>query len=234
MTQESGRSPWFYVGCGCLFMIAVGVAGSILLALWARNLQEDMKSADRRAEKAEELLGLDQLPEGYQVGVAMGIPMVLDTVILTDGEAAPDGDVRRPQFRGEHGFLYTRTLKIGGEDRLLDFFEGRTEDDKALEQAGINLRLDERVGRGEVDIAGGKALWVTHRGEVDVLQDSRDGLNTVVMFRCAEKGGRRTAIWWGPDPQPEASADAIDLSGSVGDAARIAEFLAPMRLCTAN
>ncbi len=94
------RSPWFYVGVGCVVIIVLGLAVTALGGFWlfrsAKKLEEELKDPVARAEKVKKILGADELPEGYHALVAFSVPFVMETAILSDQE--PDGSGVVPSY----------------------------------------------------------------------------------------------------------------------------------------
>ncbi|MDY7091365.1 MAG: hypothetical protein SX243_00185 [Acidobacteriota bacterium] len=75
-------------GCGCLMLlVAALVAG---LAFWgvqtAKQTIESLEDPAAQADRARDLLGAEELPEGYHAAIALEIPWVMRMTILSDGE----------------------------------------------------------------------------------------------------------------------------------------------------
>ncbi|MGH9319288.1 MAG: hypothetical protein ACRD21_18235 [Vicinamibacteria bacterium] len=80
MPESKGIPAWAWVGCGCvgalgavpLLVVAVGVWG----VQKASQLAEDMADPDERAENALEVLGANEIPQGYYPLVAFSVPFL--------------------------------------------------------------------------------------------------------------------------------------------------------------
>jgi hypothetical protein len=176
-----------------------------------------------RSSKVLSVLGADSVPEGYYPAVAFSIPFVMDVAMLTDvepeGEGTPDGfNVR--------GFIYTKMLGFGqDEQELRDFFEGRTDDYDVLEDNGINMDIEEALGRGVFDLDEARVMYVAQRGEVDVQDQRAQGLTSLGLIDCPEDERRRIAIWFGPDIEGD------DFTGTAADPEAFQAFLSHFTFC---
>ncbi len=232
MAESKATSPWVWVGCGCVGAIGLIVAGIVVAGLFlrgaARNLEEMMENPIARDEKAAAVLGADSLPEGYHSMVALEVPFIMKMALLSDQEPDEEGEV---DSWDEWGFLYFDFLRLGNQQELLDFFEGREDSAKVLSDNGINFDLDERLARGELSREGDEILWVSHRGSVSVSQGSGSGITTVMLIECPNDKRRRLAAWFGPDPDPNAPPEELVLAGTPADEAALAALMAPMHPC---
>jgi hypothetical protein len=239
-------SPWIWVGCGCalaIFLIAAAIVGVGVLAVRkAQEVAEELSTPEGRERAVLRTLGAERLPEGYYPVVGFGIPFVMDLAILSDLPPAEGASTEDQGFDeggfdeqgfDERGFIYIKILTFGSQQQeLQDFFEGSTDDPRVLRDNNVDLRLDEMVRRGETARDDAEVLWVVHRGEVDALgSSSRDGLVTMILIDCPDDERMRMGIWFGPDPDPDAAPEELDLAGTVGDADAVARMLEPIRPC---
>lgn len=86
-------------GCGCLMLlVATLVAG---VAFWgvqtAKQAIENLEDPTAQAERARELLGAEELPEGYHTAIALEIPWVMRMAILSDGEPPEPPEPQEPE-----------------------------------------------------------------------------------------------------------------------------------------
>jgi hypothetical protein len=155
----------------------------------------------------------------------------MKTAILSD---------RPPDAHGqggfdERGFIYIELLQRDGDrNELRDYFEGRSDDPSVLRDHDIRIDAREVIGRGSLDQPGRKVLWLASRGRVQMSRAARDGLTALTLIECQKSDNRgRLGIWFGPDPDLEASLDELELAGTPADPAAIDAFLAPFSLCPA-
>jgi hypothetical protein len=235
--ESRGTSPWIFIGVGCLLSIFAVVAVVVAIGAWGfsqvRELQRTMEDPGARTELAAEMLATDEIPEGYNAVVALSIPFLMETVVLSDKE--PDENGRIVGF-GERGFIFFKALSIGEQEQeLRDFFEGRTEDSELLEQTtSVRVNAEEFVGRGVIEEDERTLRWVSYRGEISSPGSNQfgEGLTSMVMFECPGKDRVRMGIWFGPDPDPETPAESASLAGSVADEAEIQRFMRPFDVCS--
>lgn len=234
--EHRGTSPWVFVGIGCLaaVVILVVIVGSII---WygvstIREFEATMEDPVARTDLAARMLVTDEIPEGYNAVVALSIPFLMETVVLSDKEPDEDGQI---QGFGERGFVYFKVLSMGDQEQeLRDFFEGRTDDSELLRQSSVRVDAREFVGRGVIEEESRTLRWVSYRGEIGDRGSSQfgEGLTSMVMFECPGSERTRMGIWFGPDPDPDAPADSADLAGSVADEAEIQRFMARFDVCS--
>ncbi len=243
MARDGKTQPWVWVvvGCGGAVLLGFLVIGGLGFMgwRWARTFEQQMEDPDAREAKALEVLGAERIPEGYHAMMAMEVPFAMKMAILTDrppdfegggGDADGSEEDWSEDDLGERGLFYFEMPSWGGErGNLEDFLEGRTDDAEFLRRSSIDLQRGEPIARGEVALPGAeRARYVVQRGTIG---DQGAGLTSTVLVDCAGDERIRLAIWFGPDPQPAAEAVEVDLSGTVGDPARIGEFLGGFRFC---
>jgi hypothetical protein len=236
MEEKKRTSPWIFIGVGCLVSVFLIIAVIIAIGAWGfsqvRELARAMEDPTIRSDMARDMLATDELPDGYNTMVALSIPFLVETVILTDRE--PDEDGRIDRF-GERGFIYVKTLSMGDQEQeLRDFFEGETDDSQLLNQSSIRVNAREFIDRGSIEESGRTLRWVSYRGEVGNRgqNDFGEGLNAMIMFECPGAERVRMGIWFGPDPDPDTPADQTDFTGTVADPAEIQQFVAGFDVCS--
>jgi hypothetical protein len=233
---NKGTSPWVFIGVGCLLSVLLIVAVIVAIGAWGfsqvRELQRTMEDPAARSDAAAETLAADELPEGYHAMMAVSIPFLMETAMLTDRPPDEDGNLNR---FGEHGFIYFKTLSVGNQEQeLQDFFEGNTDDSQVLDQTSIRVDMRELVDRGTIEEPDRTLRWVAYRGEIGDRnrRDFGEGLNTMVMFECPNAERVRMGIWFGPDPDPDTPADLVDFTGTVADADEIQRFMRHFDVCS--
>jgi hypothetical protein len=235
MEEKKGTSPWVFIGVGCLLSVFLIVAVVVAIGAWGfsqvRELQRSMEDPQARTELAKEMLVTDELPEGYNTMLALSIPFLFETVVLTDSE--PDENGRIERF-GERGFVYFKTLRMGDQEQeLRDFFDGETDDPQFFDQTSIRVDAREFVGRGTIEEDDRTLRWVAYRGEIRDRDQGNfgEGLNAMIMVECPGAERVRMGIWFGPDPSPDTAADEADFSGTVADEAEIQRFMSRFDVC---
>ena len=216
------------LGCGVLVLLAVLALGGI--GYWGYKKAEELKDPEKRQEKVVAILGTNTLPAGYFPVIGMSIPWVMDFAMITDKAPDAEGEI---EDMGEHLFIYIKfLLKPGDEEQeLRDFFEGRSDDPQVLEEANINIDVEEIVGRGTIPMENMDLLYVSTRGEVQADHGRSEGLSTIMLLECTDDNKMRFAIWIGPDvPDPEDGVEA-DLTGTPADEAEISRFMAQFSVC---
>ena len=245
--QQRGTSPWVYVGIGCLaavlLIVAVIVGIGYVGYRSVRGTLESMEDPVARADAAMQILGVDELPDGYYPMVGMSIPFLLETAVLSD--QPPDETGGAPGF-SERGFIYVKTLRIGEQEQeLRDFFDGKIDSPEALSQFSIDLDVDEMLGRGTFEEEDRTLRWAAYRGEIAADnpgggpgesgsggRQHQQGLNAMVLIECPEDERLRFGIWFGPDPDPEAAAGSPALLGTPADSAAIQSFMRYFNVCS--
>src|SRR5512138_1676016 len=114
---DKKRSPWVYVGIGCVvvLLLAVIAAGG---AAWyltraAKRFAAELNDPVAREAKVKRVLGAEVLPAGCQPFMAVSVPMVMGLAILSHHAPAPGGG----GGLGERGFLYASLIGGSSADR---------------------------------------------------------------------------------------------------------------------
>jgi hypothetical protein len=223
------------VGCGCLGALGAIAVLAVAVGFWgvqkARQFGEEIADPGERAKRVLAVLGASEMPEGYHPVVALSVPLLLDVAVLSD--LPPDETGRAPEF-GDHGFIYVSYPAFGRNRReIRDFFEGKRDDLDELGRHSIDLDLDEQISNGKISRDADDVLWVSYRGTIDTddAGRSKEGLMALLLIDCGGDSRHRFGVWLGPDPDPEADAADLDLSGSVSDPEAIEHFLSPIHPC---
>ena len=236
MEGEQRTSPWVFIGVGCLVALLVLVAIVVGIG-WLgfrqiQQMQETLENPEARTEEAIEMLGTTEIPEGYYAIMALSVPFLMDTVLLSDREPDENGQI---EGFDESGFIYVKTLTFGEQEQeLRDFFEGRTEDSNILRQQPVRVSADEVIGRGSFELPGRTLRWVGSRGEIAAGSGSElgEGLASMILVECPDDDRMRLGIWFGPDPDPDTPVEEADFTGTVVDEAEIRRFMEPLDVCS--
>ena len=194
----------------------------------ARNIAADNENPERRRDRALEILGAGEAPGGYHAVTVVSVPFVLDMAVFSD--LAPGAEPWAGEF-GE-GFYYVQAL-WGGKD-LRAFFDGETTEAAALRDMGLELDLEENLGRGELNREDVAVRWATFRGSAMFGAAEQVGeLVTLIEFGCATDERMRMGIWFGPSSDGAGSQPPLDdeLVGMTADGQALAAFLEPIRPC---
>ncbi|HSR53744.1 MAG TPA: hypothetical protein VLV83_23205 [Acidobacteriota bacterium] len=253
---------WILGGCavialiGVVFFAALGIMGY----QFVRDMEELTTNPEMRRERVLEMLGAEQVPEGYYAGFVVGIPIVGDIVGLTDSPPQEDGEPGEPR---ERAFFYF-SLRFMGDDKqqMEDFFTGKTDELEALENVQIQGPIDiefrraEFIKLGQFEVNQYTAYYRVMRGGVELSRSRGDSLAATMWIRCPDDSRGRFAAWVVPDPaalaaagQPsseadtsaasssgpagESSADApqVDYQGTPNDEESLAAFMSQFNLC---
>lgn len=233
-------SPWVWVaaGCGCAVLVAVLAVGGMGFFgyRWAKQVESEIKNPEQRRAKVLEVLGVEQMPTGYFPVMGLSIPFVMEMAILSDREPPPgDVDTDRNSF-DERGLFYIATIQSGRDrQRIQDYFDGKTHDLEGLRQAGLSFGRGDVVSRGTLTLPGAETRYVAERGEVSYGHSSgKRSITALALIDCAKDSRMRLAIWFGPDPAPDAPVESLDLAGTPADEAALTAFLGQFRLCGAG
>lgn len=238
MARNGKTQPWVWVAAGCGVAVLIGflvVAGLGFAGWrWAKGMEAQLEDPAAREAKVLEVLGAERLPEGWYPVMAMEVPFAMKMAMLSERPVDLDPSGGEPDFEpedlGESGLIYFEMPSWGGErGNLEDFMEGRADDAELLRRSNIDLPRGEVIDRGEVALPGAeRGRYVVQRG---TLHGQDEGLTVTVLADCAGDSRIRLALWFGPDPAPQTAPVELDLAGTVGDPARLAEFLGAFRFC---
>ena len=224
--EQKQRSPWFYVGIGCLALLVAALGAVAALGTLGyrkvREMEAQMKDPVARSREARRLLGAEDLPEGYHPMAAFRIPLVMEMAMLSDAAPEPDG---QPGKHPRNLFVYVNAFTAGADQQnLRDYLEGKRDDAEVLHRSGVDLERREVLRRGTLARADGRLRYVVQRGDVVMQGKRRPGLTTLGVFECGDTR-LRMGIWTGPDPGNDA------LAGSLADEAVIGPFFAHFKPC---
>jgi len=257
--MSEGTSPWVYIGLGCLVAVILAV-GSCVGIVWfgAKKMEqmvEELEDPEKRAERVAEVLGMDEVPEGYYPAMAFSVPFVMEMAILSDQpvtEHAAEGqgaDVEATAggetddagpggtFDGfdQRGFVYINTKTFGNDlDKITAYLRGEETSREAFDNIKFGVSFDDDVEilvRGDFTTEQAEYVWAAHRGRIDTKDGDIPGLETLVYVDCGIDKRLRMGIWMGPDPDPEAAVDDLDLAGTNADPAEIEAFMSHFTVC---
>jgi len=242
-------SPWVWVGLGCgglVFISAVLVVGLGMFFYGKfRNFEKQFKDPAVREQRVREVLGAQDLPDGYYAVMTFSIPWVMDMAMLSDHELIdrPEGESSRTF---EHqGFIYVRMPFTPKDASWQEFLDGKRSPDELLRSGKVRIHQREKIGRGSVPGPDGATYhYVATRGEIEIERNRMEGITTLIAVECPSDRKFRLGIWFGPDPstRPDggptdsegadrADRPAASYAGTPADESAIKEFMSHFSLC---
>lgn len=236
-SQESRYTVWHFVGCGCTVLLLLGLIGAGVVFLLGRQMVEGMKAGvedpEARAARSREVLGWEELPEGYLPGITVRVPFVMTMTMLGDREL-PEGDPIEggdlDGLFGTRGFLYFKVRAFGGQPEEVE------------ENAELDFEFDpeRRLADGEVEVGGAVVGWVARIGVADLAEGPARAISTDLSISCLSDPYVRRGIWFEKAPEaltgegaaePSGEEEAAALEGTPADPEAIREFLDHFELC---
>jgi hypothetical protein len=226
---QKKRSPWLYVGLGCLGTVVLScLAGMIMMKVacgsakqWADDLNNTSKQEQKAIAAANEAIG--GTPQGYFPVFSFGIPFVMELIIFLDHR--PDADAGVLEF--SRRFDFYQLMETDNSSKLRDFFV-KGGDASALRTDNFQVQAKEELARGNFMHKDRKVFWVAVRGKMQMqgpYESPQDGLVTTMLFDCPKDGKLRLGVWQMKDD------GQTDLKGTVADSAEIEKLLTPLSPC---
>jgi hypothetical protein len=233
MNAQKKTSPWVWILVGCLGIVVIGVVAIAAMGFlgyrWVKDVSATMNDPVARTEKVRQILGCDELPEGYYATAGFTVPFLMEIAVLSDVEVGPG--MSGGQGFDERGFIYFKMLSFGAQDQeLKDYFDGKTDDASVLRDNNINVDVDEILDRGVIENADNTLRYLVQRGSIGMQGTTVDGLTSLMMVECPEDTKTRMAIWFESD---SARGETEDLTGSPGDPEAMRAFMSRFSLCGA-
>jgi hypothetical protein len=235
--EKKQPSLWAYLGCGCLALVVAGVlammGGFALVADKARELEADNADPLRRTEKVKKTLGAEKLPEGYHAMMAISVPMLMDTALLSTHHPDVPENLQKAEVRA-FMYVHSRSAKPTDVEELRAYLEGRKKDPAVLSRSGIDIsiRKSEVLGRGTIELEGRRLLYLSQRAELrnERLQGN-PSLNAIVLFECPGQDRARVGVWLAPDPSPRTPIARLDVTGTPVDVQALKAFMSHFNPC---
>src|SRR5262245_3202028 len=251
---QKKTSPWVWVGLGCGGLVVISAVLVVGVGMFFygkfKNFEKQFKDPAVRAQRVREVLGAQDLPDGYYPVMTFSIPWVMDMAMLSDRELidAPKGE-KPPTFEHQ-GFIYVRMPFTPKDATWQEFLDGKRSPDELLQGGKVRIHQRERIGRGSVPGSGGATYhYVATRGEIEVERKELEGITTLIAVECPGDRKFRLGIWFGPDPsaghekaateggageddraRPDGGA-AASYAGTPADESAIKEFMSHFSLC---
>lgn len=162
------------LGCGCAVVIAFFLV-AVLTLTWGtyragKDFERVARDPEAAAERAREVVGFGESPEGYPALGALSVPLLLDVAIFMEPpDEGQDGAAGEPTPPPVRGFLYVKLRDwLGRGDELREALGGDAADDAPLDQQGLAFDPREVVGRGHLVVDRAEVQWLARRGTVRV------------------------------------------------------------------
>lgn len=238
---QSRYTVWHFIGCGCTVLLLLGLVAVGGLVYFGKQVADRMeagiKDPEERAARTREILGYDELPEGYHPGINLSVPFFMDMVSLGDKELPAGEEVEKELGRDpgsiffkRRGFLYMKVRRFGAGDAEEDL------------RAEMNLDFDmvRLVGEGTLEAGGAEVEYAARAGHGHGDGERFPAISTEMKVRCG--GGAevrdpyaRKALWFTEAPEqavsPEGEGDEAALEGTAGDPEAMRRFLDHFDLC---
>jgi hypothetical protein len=238
--KKKQTSPWLYVGIGCGALVLLGVVGSIAAVVFGENkikeISEDMSNPVTRTEKVKKMLGAQTLPEGYFAIMALSVPVLMDTAVLST--SAPDAP--KKSRKGQASFFVYLLLKaasVNDQEELREYLDGRSDDASVLTRNKVRIHTEEIIGRGAIQLEGHRLLYLTQRGELGSSSghDSTEpGINAIILIECPGETRLQMGLWIAPDPSPGTPLAQLELKGTPADPEALRAFMSHLNPCQEN
>ncbi len=231
MSDGEPKSPWFYLawGCGgCLVLAGLALGVTIWFGYrMARDFERQMEDPMARTEKAEKVLGTQQLPEDYQAVITFSLPLVFDMVILAD---QPLDEDRELSDSTEKLFVFVEVIR--GDRNWQRYTTGRADPADVLRDQGVRFDTRDEISQGALGIDGGEIDYFSRRGRLDVDHGGIDGITTFLLVRCEGDKRMRVGVWTHRDPAPDTPVAEADFSGTNADPEVIRSFVSHFSFCS--
>lgn len=232
MAKKNSTVKNILIGCGVLAFLALVVVG-VGIYFIVGNVSDMKDSMENPLPLAQETLGVETLPEGYYAHAAVDAFWMMQMVMLTDTPREDSNNPGSPLYQ-EHAFIYFSLRLLFPEEKKNDlrkFIQGDEGNTEALSDAGVNVNVNEILNRGSFEYEGRNMYYMTFRGDSDLSATNQPNLTTLFLIDCREDTTFRVGLWMGNDPNPQAAAADLDLTGTVGDLEKVRAFIDHFSFC---
>lgn len=240
MAKARGTPPWVTCGCGCgllvLLVIGAVVAAGFFGASAFKGYVEDMKDPEARSAKAAEILGAEELPEGYTAHVFLSIPWVVDIVMASDTEPVVIEEENEFELDsnaiGEHLLVYF-SMAMGSMDH--DDFErtlrGEPSEDGVTTDIDLEIDVGEELGRGSFELGRQELSYVAFTGELQLDDEDVQGIYSQVLIDCPGDNVTRAVVWFQRGGETIDPQDLIETAGTPADEETLRGFMGHFDVC---
>jgi hypothetical protein len=217
--------PWTFYAA----LVAGGVAlvwgGLYLLrrAAWMRMRDSHVESAmreDPSPARAREILGVEQLPQGYHASVKPG------WLTLTRRDSFRGGEDDTNIVSNTTGFFFLRGPRGPQASRWSESLREQLNHSDTFTAGPLQVKSGERLGSGRFSLGGASVAYVTRRGDLTIDRVTYRGVSALLFFECHGAQGSRVGAWFTPAPRSGQS-----LTGTAADEQALRAFLLPFRFC---
>lgn len=241
-SRASRCTVWHFIGCGCSILLLLGLLLAGGAIFFGKQMIDGVKAGiedpEVRAQRAQEALGYEELPEGYHPGISISLPFVMEMVTLgdrelPDRESVDEDEMEREITRslfGRKGFLF---FKVRGS------FDDEPGDEMTRDMnIDLDFDLERELARGEVEAGGAEVRYVAHSGTIGKVSDRLPAIISEMEIDCLENPYARKALWFEAVSEELAEAlapvKAVEegvVVGTPADPERAKEFLDHFDLC---
>ena len=231
--SQSKYTVWHFIGCGCTVLLLLGLIAVGGFFWFGKQMIDGLKAGfenpEVRAARTQEILGYEELPEGYHPGFTMSVPFMMDMATLGDKELPAGEELESHgggkdlggRLFGRKGFLYFKARAMGG-DAETDLKGDMNPD----------LQLQRHISEGTVEAGGAEVHYTTSFAYRTVDGERVPSISADLAIECLADPYVRKAIWFTPGPEdPGGEIDPATLAGTAADPDAIKDFLDHFDLC---
>ncbi len=239
MAKRPGTPPWVGIGCGCcllvLLIIGAIVAAGMFGASAFKGYIDDMKDPTARAAAAAEMLGVEELPEGYTAHIFLRIPWLFELVVASDSEPVvfEDDDFElESEAVGQHLLVYFSLPESDMDhDDLEDMLRGESHSDGVNTDIDLEFEADQELSRGSFELGEQKLSYVGYRGELELDDGDVEGIYSQVLIDCPGDDRARAIVWFQRGGERIAESDGFETAGTPADEDTLRRFIEPFDVC---
>lgn len=234
--KRQGTSPWVSVGCGCcllvLLIIGAIMAAGMFGAAAFKGYIDDMKDPTARGVKAAEILGVDELPEGYTAHVYLRVPWLFEMVVASDSEPVEfeDDDFElESDAVGRHLLVFFSIPQSDMDhDDLEDMLRGKRTSEGVKTDIDLEFEVDEELSRGSFELGDQELSYVGYRGELELDDGDVEGIYSQVLVDCPRSDRTRAFIWF---QRADSDAESNGHDGTPADEETLRRFMSHFDVC---
>ncbi len=218
-----------------LLVIGGIVAAGFFGASAFKGYVDELKDPAARAVKAAEILGAEQLPEGYTAHFFLHVPWLFDIVVASDTEPVVFEDDEfelESSTVGQHLLVYF-AMPMGSMDH--DEFERmlRGESNSEGVQTDIDLEIDpgEELARGSFELGRQELSYVAFSGELELDDGDVEGIYSQMLIDCPGDDVNRAAVWFQRGGERISPDDLIETDGTPADEDTLRQFMGQFDVC---